>query len=121
MAKERQLANFFEGLAKTNDDNINETSTKHNDNDNKILTSDNVNVNETLSKQDDNINNSTANNLLNLLEDKTEKKLKGFHLDKDIYDLIDKLSEKKPRGYQSELANAIFREVFENAGLLKKK
>ncbi|HFJ9472633.1 TPA: hypothetical protein ACGW3J_005338 [Bacillus paranthracis] len=57
--------------------------------------------------------------ILDFLKMEQEKKVVGFHLDKDIRQAFQKVLGKKPkRGAQSELANRIFRDFFEKRGLL---
>ncbi|WP_212934969.1 hypothetical protein [Bacillus hominis] len=57
--------------------------------------------------------------ILDFLKEDQEKKVVGFHLDKDVRQAFQKLLGKKPqRGKQSELANRIFRDFFEKRGLL---
>lgn len=63
-----------------------------------------------ITKQDD---------ILDFLKAEQEKKVVGFHLDKDVRQAFQKVLGKKPqRGAQSELANRIFRDFFEKRGLL---
>ncbi|MCQ6530610.1 hypothetical protein [Bacillus mycoides] len=57
--------------------------------------------------------------ILDFLKAEQEKKVVGFHLDKDVRQAFQKVLGKKPqRGAQSELANRIFRDFFEKRGLL---
>lgn len=57
--------------------------------------------------------------ILDFLKVDQEKKVVGFHLDKDVRQAFQKVLGKKPqRGAQSELANRIFRDFFEKRGLL---
>ncbi|MED3269308.1 hypothetical protein P4358_26605 [Bacillus thuringiensis] len=57
--------------------------------------------------------------ILDFLKVEQEKKVVGFHLDKDVRQAFQKVLGKKPqRGAQSELANRIFRDFFEKRGLL---
>lgn len=85
------------------------------------------NVNNTISKQNDDeiesLNNQdkTGENddILDFLKLDPDKKVVGFHLDKDIRQVFKKvLGKNPPRGAQSELANRIFRNFFEKRGLL---
>ncbi|HDR7601550.1 TPA: hypothetical protein QCX65_005025 [Bacillus mycoides] len=89
----------------------------------------NNNVNETLEKQKHNdnktetkhkVNNVIENDdILGFLKEEQDKKVVGFHLDKDVRQAFQKVLGKKPqRGAQSELANRIFRDFFEKRGLL---
>ncbi|SHM84495.1 hypothetical protein SAMN04487918_11955 [Bacillus sp. bc15] len=116
--KERELADLFGGSATRNSEEEN------NDNNN---VSDNVNVNKNINANDDGNNNpevpkvkKKANeDILELLKDNNDKKVVGFHLDKDVRDAFQKvLGKKPPRGAQSKLANKIFRDFFEERGLL---
>lgn len=87
--------------------NVNETLTKQAQNDNKIVTKENVNV------------NMDNDDILGFLKEEQEKKVVGFHLDKDVRQAFQKVLGRKPqRGAQSELANRIFRDFFEKRGLL---
>ncbi|CUB57532.1 hypothetical protein BN2127_JRS10_04161 [Bacillus subtilis] len=94
-----------------------------------IRTQQNVNINNTLTKQVDDVNvmirNKNINDsikeddILGFLKEEHEKKVVGFHLDKDIRQVFKKiLGKNPPRGAQSELANRIFRDFFEKRGLL---
>lgn len=57
--------------------------------------------------------------ILDFLKVDQEKKVVGFHLDKDVRQAFQKVLGKKPqRGAQSELANRIFRDFFKKRGLL---
>ncbi|MGN4578440.1 hypothetical protein [Bacillus cereus group sp. MYBK74-1] len=57
--------------------------------------------------------------ILDFLKVEQERKVVGFHLDKDVRQAFQKVLGKKPqRGAQSELANRIFRDFFEKRGLL---
>ncbi|UDV85419.1 hypothetical protein [Bacillus cereus] len=121
--KERELADLFGGSATRNSEEDN------NDNNN---VNDNVNVNKNINANDNGNNNpevpkvkktevkKKANeDILELLKDNNDKKVVGFHLDKDVRDAFQKvLGKKPPRGAQSKLANKIFRDFFEERGLL---
>ncbi|PEP80927.1 hypothetical protein [Bacillus toyonensis] len=87
------------------------------------------NVNETLEEQKYNNNKTKTKHKLNnvikndailgFLQEEQDKKVVGFHLDKDVRQAFQKVLGKKPqRGAQSELANRIFRDFFEKRGLL---
>ncbi|PGT57559.1 hypothetical protein COD86_23135 [Bacillus cereus] len=116
------------------ENNNNETLQQHNDNVN-------VNVNKTLEGEmgsttpEEPQETPTGNNdpevpkdptpvvqqddILDFLKAEQEKKVVGFHLDKDVRQAFQKVLGKKPqRGAQSELANRIFRDFFEKRGLL---
>ncbi|MEH6848549.1 hypothetical protein [Bacillus pseudomycoides] len=125
----RQLADMFGGSASRNTEDVNKTETKQQSDDNETLTEHNNNVNVTLTeqKQDDNktdikekVNVNIENDeILGFLKEEQEKKVVGFHLDKDIRQAFKKvLGKNPPRGAQSELANRIFRDFFEKRGLL---
>lgn len=128
-----------ENIKKQDNDNDNKTLKQHNNNVN-----DNVNVNVDKKKTDTNNNeppqipnekkegntNNTVpkdpppednkqDEILDFLNVDQEKKVVGFHLDKDVRQAFQKILGKKPkRGDQSELANRIFRDFFEKRGLL---
>lgn len=88
-------------------DNVNETLEEHKQDDNKTETKQNVN---NVIENDD---------ILGFLKEEQDKKVVGFHLDKDVRQAFQKVLGKKPqRGAQSELANRIFRDFFEKRGLL---
>ncbi|WP_042761697.1 hypothetical protein, partial [Streptococcus sobrinus] len=65
-------------------------------------------------------NNTIKNDdILSFLTEEQDKKVVGFHLDKDIRQAFKKvLGKNPPRGAQSELANRIFREFFKKRDLL---
>lgn len=132
----RNLADLFRNSATRNDD-VKKTEAKHQNNDTEIKTeqninvSNNVNVNDNVTlkeqKQDDNkietkqkLNDVIENDdILGFLKDEQDKKVVGFHLDRDVRQAFQKVLGKKPqRGAQSELANRIFRDFFEKRGLL---
>lgn len=115
--KERELADLF-------GDSAIRSSEEENNNNN---VNDNVNENENINENDNGNNNpevpkvkKKANeDILELLKDNNDKKVVGFHLDKDVRDAFQKvLGKKPPRGAQSKLANKIFRDFFEERGLL---
>ncbi|MFA2606289.1 hypothetical protein ABR763_26500 [Bacillus cereus] len=111
--------------------NINETLKQQNDNNNidvndnvndNINTGDNVDANNTDNdspEEPEEIPSSEQDDILDFLKVEQEKKVVGFHLDKDVRQAFQKVLGKKPqRGAQSELANRIFRDFFEKRGLL---
>ncbi|XLP21885.1 hypothetical protein ACFMB7_25750 [Bacillus toyonensis] len=125
------MSNLFPGSATRTTEDINKSEIQHQENHNETLTkkNDNVNnnVNETLKKhkQDDNKTKEQVNiniendDILGFLKEEQEKKVVGFHLDKDVRQAFQKVLGKKPqRGAQSELANRIFRDFFGKRGLL---
>lgn len=129
----RKMSSLFPGSATRTVEEINESEIQQKENNNETLTkqNDNVNnnVNETLTeqKQDDNKTetkeqvsvNIENDDILGFLKEEQEKKVVGFHLDKDVRQAFQKVLGKKPqRGAQSELANRIFRNFFEKRGLL---
>ncbi|MBJ8113780.1 hypothetical protein JDS99_30165 [Bacillus cereus group sp. N6] len=88
---------------------------------------DNININDMITKQNDNeielLNSQDGSgendDILDFLKLDPDKKVVGFHLDKDIRQVFKKvLGKNPPRGSQSELANRIFRNFFEKRGLL---
>ncbi|MFA2590003.1 hypothetical protein AB1I81_28260 [Bacillus mobilis] len=111
--------------------NNNETLEQQNDNNNINV---NNNVNDNINGDDSVDKNKTDNeppedpeeippseqdDILDFLKVEQEKKVVGFHLDKDVRQAFQKVLGKKPqRGAQSELANRIFRDFFEKRGLL---
>ncbi|PFW04160.1 hypothetical protein COL22_25970 [Bacillus thuringiensis] len=130
----RNIADLFGNSATRNV----EDEPKNNDvNDNvNINVNDNVNVNEN-KNINENVNDNVVTeepkvveeelkvkkkanaDILELLKDNNDKKVVGFHLDKDVRDAFQKvLGKKPPRGAQSKLANKIFRDFFEERGLL---
>ncbi|MED1010723.1 hypothetical protein [Bacillus mycoides] len=118
----RKMSNLFPGSATRNDE---KPGIKPKEDINLNEQNDNVNNNV-----NDNINNDKNDNvdkgkpkvnedILELLKDNNDKKVVGFHLDKDIRDAFQKvLGKKPPRGAQSKLANKIFRDFFEERGIL---
>ncbi|MDA1861155.1 hypothetical protein PDK22_26060 [Bacillus cereus group sp. BY122LC] len=123
----RNIADLFGNSATRN---VEDEQKNNNINDNvNINVNDNTNVNE-----DENINENVNDNvvteepkvkkkanedILELLKDNNDKKVVGFHLDKDVRDAFQKvLGKKPPRGAQSKLANKIFRDFFEERDLL---
>lgn len=123
--KERELADLFGGSATRSSEE--EQGNNVNDNIN-----DNVNGNEDVNENENGNNDpeepevkktevkKKANeDILELLKENNDKKVVGFHLDKDVRDAFQKvLGKKPPRGAQSKLANKIFRDFFEERGLL---
>ncbi|PGH78175.1 hypothetical protein CN899_29120 [Bacillus thuringiensis] len=120
----RNIADLFGNSAIRNDD-VKETKQQ----DDSVNVNVNDNVDETLEEQnqDDNITktneivniNIENDDILGFLKEEQEKKVVGFHLDKDVRQAFQKILGKKPqRGAQSELANRIFRDFFEKRGLL---
>jgi hypothetical protein len=119
------MSNLFPGSAtRSKEEENKDINNNVNDNINN-----NINVNK-----DENINENDNGNIVNeelkvkkkanedileLLKDNNDKKVVGFHLDKDVRDAFQKvLGKKPPRGAQSKLANKIFRDFFEERGLL---
>ncbi|MDP1459920.1 hypothetical protein Q8G37_26440 [Bacillus wiedmannii] len=103
--KERELADLFE-----------ESATRNNE-DNNIIVNDDGNVN--INKKGRKVKNKTNEDILELLKTNNDKKVVGFHLDKDVRDAFQKvLGKMPPRGAQSKLANKIFRDFFEERDLL---
>lgn len=132
----RNIADLFGNSAIRNDD-VKETETKHQDNvletkteqNNNVNVNINDNVNKTSEerKQDDTKTETKqkvndvieTDDILGFLKEEQDKKVVGFHLDKDVRQAFQKVLGKKPqRGAQSELANRIFRDFFEKRGLL---
>lgn len=128
----RNIADLFGDSAVRNDDDNNtqkqnEEVTSEETNDVNVNINDNVN--ETLEEQKHNDNKTETkhkindvienDDILGFLKEEQEKKVVGFHLDKDVRQAFQKVLGKKPqRGAQSELANRIFRDFFEKRGLL---
>jgi hypothetical protein len=125
--KERELADLFGDSATRSGEEEQENNVNNNNNIN-----DNVNGNEDINENDNGNNDpevpevkktevkKKANeDILELLKDNNDKKVVGFHLDKDVRDAFQKvLGKKPPRGAQSKLANKIFRDFFEERGIL---
>lgn len=123
--KERELADLFGGSA---------TRSSEEENNNNVNGNNNNNINNNVNENEDGNNDNTpkepeikkteikkkANeDIFELLKDNNDKKVVGFHLDKDVRDAFQKvLGKKPPRGAQSKLANKIFRDFFEERGLL---
>ncbi|HHT7228403.1 TPA: hypothetical protein ACTZ5W_005773 [Bacillus cereus] len=128
----RNIADLFGDSAVRNDEDNNAPRQNKEvklDETNNINVNINGNVIETLEEQKQNDNKSktkyTVNNvienddILGFLKEEQDKKVVGFHLDKDVRQAFQKVLGKKPqRGAQSELANRIFRDFFEKRGLL---
>ncbi|MGN4714068.1 hypothetical protein ACTFR9_26575 [Bacillus cereus group sp. MYBK222-1] len=128
----RNIADLFGDSAVRNDDDnntpkqneevtleeINNVNVNINDNVNEMLEKQKHNDNKTETKHK--INDVIENDdILGFLKEEQEKKVVGFHLDKDVRQAFQKVLGKKPqRGAQSELANRIFRDFFEKRGLL---
>ncbi|WP_141540139.1 hypothetical protein [Bacillus pseudomycoides] len=118
----RKMSNLFTGSATRNkEEKNNNINNNVNDNDNG---NENVNVNGNDGKKEPEVKKTEVKkkaneDILELLKDNNDKKVVGFHLDKDIRDAFQKvLGKKPPRGAQSKLANKIFRDFFEERGLL---
>ncbi|PFW97687.1 hypothetical protein COL29_02580 [Bacillus pseudomycoides] len=116
------MSNLFTGSATRNkEEKNNNINNNVNDNDNG---NENVNVNGNDGKKEPEVKKTEVKkkaneDILELLKDNNDKKVVGFHLDKDIRDAFQKvLGKKPPRGAQSKLANKIFRDFFEERGLL---
>ncbi|EJR51748.1 hypothetical protein IIO_06281 [Bacillus cereus VD115] len=128
----RNIADLFGDSAVRNDEDNNETQQNKKvklDETSNVNININDNVNEMLEEQKQNDNKTetkhTVNNvienddILGFLKEEQDKKVVGFHLDKDVRQAFQKVLGKKPqRGAQSELANRIFRDFFEKRGLL---
>ncbi|PFQ42818.1 hypothetical protein COK05_24525 [Bacillus cereus] len=129
--KERELADLFGGSATRGgeDENNNNVNGDNNIN-NNVNNNNNGNVNENEDGNNDKtpkepevkkteIKKNANEDILELLKDNNDKKVVGFHLDKDVRDAFQNvLGKKPPRGAQSKLANKIFRDFFEERGLL---
>ncbi|MBD5798390.1 hypothetical protein BHU24_05195 [Bacillus pseudomycoides] len=115
------MSNLFTGSATRN---LNKPETNHKENVNvNANVNDNINndnnKNDNVDKGKQEIKSKANEDILELLKDSNDKKVVGFHLDKDIRDAFQKiLGKKPPRGAQSKLANKIFRDFFEERGLL---
>lgn len=126
----RNIADLFGDSAVRNDEDTPQQNKEVKlEKTNNVNVNINNNVNETLEKQKhtDNktetkhkVNNVIENDdILGFLKEEQDKKVVGFHLDKDVRQAFQKVLGKKPqRGAQSELANRIFRDFFEKRGLL---
>ncbi|MED0946242.1 hypothetical protein [Bacillus mycoides] len=126
----RNIADLFGDSAVRNDEDTPQQNKEVKlEKTNNVNVNINNNVNETLEKQkyNDNktetkhkVNNVIENDdILGFLKEEQDKKVVGFHLDKDVRQAFQKVLGKKPqRGAQSELANRIFRDFFEKRGLL---
>lgn len=128
----RNIADLFGDSAVRNDEDNNASQQNKElklDEINNINVNINDDVTETLGEQRQNnnktetkhkVNNVIENDdILGFLKEEQDKKVVGFHLDKDVRQAFQKVLGKKPqRGAQSELANRIFRDFFEKRGLL---
>lgn len=126
----RNIADLFGDSAVRNDDDTPKQNKEVKpEKTNNINVNINDDVNETLEEQKHNdnktetkhkVNNVIENDdILGFLKEEQDKKVVGFHLDKDVRQAFQKVLGKKPqRGAQSELANRIFRDFFEKRGLL---
>ncbi|MDA1775405.1 hypothetical protein PDJ95_29705 [Bacillus cereus] len=128
----RNIADLFGDSAVRNDEDNNASQQNKEvklDEINNINVNINDDVTETLEEQKQNnnktetkhkVNNVIENDdILGFLKEEQDKKVVGFHLDKDVRQAFQKVLGKKPqRGAQSELANRIFRDFFEKRGLL---
>ncbi|PGT05065.1 hypothetical protein [Bacillus cereus] len=121
--KERELADLFGGSAtrsseEENNNNVNGNNNINNNvNENEDGNNDNTPKEPEVKKTE--IKKKANEDILELLKDNNDKKVVGFHLDKDVRDAFQKvLGKKPPRGAQSKLANKIFRDFFEERGLL---
>jgi len=128
----RNIADMFSNSAVRNEDNndspqqneevklekTNNVNVNINDDVNKTLEEQKHNDNKTETKHK--VNNVIKDDdILGFLKEEQDKKVVGFHLDKDVRQAFQKVLGKKPqRGAQSELANRIFRDFFEKRGLL---
>ncbi|KXY27349.1 hypothetical protein [Bacillus sp. FSL K6-0067] len=100
--KERELADLFGGSATRSAEE-----------------EENNNVNDNVVKEEPKVKKKANEDILELLKENNDKKVVGFHLDKDVRNAFQKvLGKKPPRGAQSKLANKIFRDFFEERGLL---
>lgn len=124
--KERELADLFGESATRSGEDEQGNNVNNNVNGNVNVDED-ENINENVNEEENGNNNpkepevkKKANeDILELLKDNNDKKVVGFHLDKDVRDAFQKLLGKKPkRGDQSKIANKIFRDFFEERGLL---
>lgn len=127
--KERELADLFGDSATRSSEEEQENNVNNNINNNVNGNEDvNENVNENNNGNNDlevpevkktEVKKKANEDILELLKDNNDKKVVGFHLDKDVRDAFQKvLGKKPPRGAQSKLANKIFRDFFEERGLL---
>lgn len=128
----RNIADLFGDSAVRNDDDNNtpkQNKEVTSEETNNVNVNINDNVNKTLEEQKHNDNKTETkhkindvienDDILGFLKEEQEKKVVGFHLDKDVRQAFQKVLGKKPqRGVQSELANRIFRDFFEKRGLL---
>lgn len=120
----RNIADLFGDSAVRQNENAddnsnnNETLEKHNDN-NNVNVIENITVANNKPPKDPSPEDTKQDDILDFLKVEQEKKVVGFHLDKDVRQVFQKVLGKKPqRGAQSELANRIFRDFFEKRGLL---
>lgn len=131
----RNIADLFGDSAVRSTEEA-EIEEQHKNNDNATLPEHNDNVNVNVKKTLEGEGEATPSevtpetpkepipivkqdDILDFLKEDQEKKVVGFHLDKDVRQAFQKLLGKKPqRGKQSELANRIFRDFFEKRGLL---
>ncbi|MEW4318937.1 hypothetical protein Q0N71_23165 [Bacillus thuringiensis] len=134
----RNIANLFgDSAVRTTEENDETKKHEHNNNNNDKTADMEKNEQQNASNEED--KNKTDNeppkepevpdktpdedtkqdDILDFLKVEQDKKIVGFHLDKDVRQAFQKVLGKKPqRGAQSELANRIFRDFFEKRGFL---
>lgn len=119
----RNIADLFGNSATRNaedeqkNNNINDNV--NNNVNNNVNVNEDENINDNVVTEEPKVKKKANEDILELLKDNNDKKVVGFHLDKDVRDAFQKvLGKKPPRGAQSKLANKIFRDFFEERGLL---
>jgi uncharacterized protein (DUF4415 family) len=107
----RKMSNLFPGSAVRNTDNKIE---QNNNIDSDVNINNNGNI---ITKKKE--TKSNRREIHGLLKENNDKKVVGFYLDKDIREAFKTVLEKNPpRGFQSKLANKIFRDFFKKNDIL---
>ncbi len=110
----RKMSNLFPGSAVRNTDNKTEQNNNIDSNVN-INNNGNIDVNIVTKKKKQKV----TDEIHSLLKENNDKKVVGFYLDKDIREAFKTvLGKNPPRGFQSKLANKIFRDFFKENDIL---
>lgn len=126
----RNIADLFGNSATRNVEDEQKNNNINDNVNNNVIVNMNVNEDEIINdnvvteepkvvQEEPKVKKKANEDIFELLKDNNDKKVVGFHLDKDVRDAFQKvLGKKPPRGAQSKLANKIFRDFFEERGLL---
>jgi uncharacterized protein (DUF4415 family) len=107
----RKMSNLFPGSAVRNTDNKIE---QNNNIDSDVNINNNGNIITKKKKKQ-----KVTEEIHGLLKENNDKKVVGFYLDKDIREAFKTvLGKNPPRGFQSKLANKIFRDFFKENDIL---